>query len=148
MRKGRFKVALIAPLAIAVGALLAFTLPAGAAVSLQSESPPSTMVTLGATATLDAKGAVVYVPVTVICQPASFASLTVEVTQRVGSDIASGSAYTDVDCNGSVQNLVLAVTPFQNAFRKGVAFGKATLFVCTFECTEAVDQHSIEIVRK
>jgi hypothetical protein len=148
MRKGRFQLALVAPLAIAVGALLAFALPAGAAVSVQSESQPSLEVTLGATALLDAKGAVVYVPVTVVCQPASFSSLVVQVTQRVGSDIASGVAYTDVDCTGSVQELVIAVTATQNAFRKGVAFGRARLDVCAFECVQAVDQHNVEIVRK
>jgi hypothetical protein len=148
VRTGWFKLPLMGPVAIAVGALLAFTLPAGAAVSLQSESPPSTMVTLGATARLDAKGAVVFVPVTVICQPALFAELTVTVTQKAGGDIASGTAFTDITCTGSVQTLEVAVTANQTAFKKGVAFGEARLIVCSFECQTATDQHTIEIVRK
>jgi hypothetical protein len=140
---------LILAAAVAVGAALAFASSAGAAVSLQSESPPTAEVTLGTTAVLDARGAVVFAPVEVVCRPGSYASLTVAVTERVGRDIASGVTYTDfAECTGSVQALEIAVSPTQRAFRKGVAFGQARLQVCDYECHTAVDQHNIQIVAR
>jgi hypothetical protein len=90
----------------------------------------------------------VFVPVTVVCEPGAFVFLSVTITQRVGSDIASGSAATQLTCTGSVQTFELAVTPTENAFKKGVAFGDASLVVCTFTCHTAEDQHTIEIVRR
>ena len=135
--------------AIAAGAVLAFALPVDAAVSLQSESPPTAEVTLGDTAVLDAKGAVVFAPVNVVCQPGSYASLNVSVTQNVGSGIASGTTYTQIQqCTGSVQSFEIAVVPTQKAFRRGVAFGQASLYVCLYTCHTALDEHNIEIVSR
>jgi hypothetical protein len=136
--------------AIGAGAAAAFALPAGAAVSLQSQSPPVQAVSLGDQATLDANGAVVFAPVKVVCAPGTSAWLTVTVAENVGGFIASGSASQQVDlCSGTTQQLTVAVIPSQRAFRKGVAFGQATLNFCDFNgCHNAVDQHNIEIVKK
>jgi hypothetical protein len=147
MRTARSRFSLIAMGAIAAGAVLAFALPVDAAVSLQSESPPTAEVTLGGTAVLDAKGAVVFAPVNVVCQPGSYSSLNVSVTQNVGSGIASGQTYTEIQqCTGSVQSFEIAVVPTQKAFRRGVAFGQASLYVCEYGCHTALDEHNIEIV--
>jgi hypothetical protein len=138
---------LIAALAVSAGAVVAFALPAGAAVSLQSQSPPVAAVKLGDRAKLDAKGAVVFPTVKVTCSPGSFAQLTVQVTEAVGNDIASGSTSQEIEpCTGKVQNLTIAVTPTNHPFRKGVAFGQAWLTVCSFGCHTFRDEHNIQIV--
>jgi hypothetical protein len=142
--KSRFP--LIAAGAIGVGAVLAFALPAGAAVSVQSQSPPLGTVKLGQSAKLDANGAVVFAPVKVSCRPGSYASLTVTVAENVGGNIASGTTYTEVEpCNGTQQKLQIAVIPTQKAFKAGVAFGQATLRACDYDCKTTVDQHNITI---
>ncbi|NJC71061.1 hypothetical protein HC031_15270 [Planosporangium thailandense] len=143
----RIQIAAIA--AIGVGAALAYAVPAGAAVAVQSQSPPVQAVKLGSTATLDAKGAVVFAPVSVACRPGSFAYLTVAVTENVGNAIASGQASTSIEqCTGSAQGFKVAVTPTQKPFRTGVAFGSAQLQVCADTCRTVVDQHNIQIVKK
>jgi hypothetical protein len=134
---------------IGAGAVLAFALPAGMAVAVQSQSPPVSQVQLGQRAILDANGAVVFAPVKVVCRPGAFAYLTVTVTENVGGDIASGSTFEEIEqCTGSVQSFDIAVTPTQKAFRVGVAFGQAKLQVCSDRCRTVVDQHNIQIVRR
>jgi hypothetical protein len=139
---------LVATAAVGVGAALAFAVPAGAAVSVQSQSPPLSAVSLGSKARLDANGAVVFAPIKLACTPGAYTYLTVSVTQAIGNAIASGQTYTAVDeCTGTQQKLSVAVTPTQRPFRKGVAFGQATLRVCTDRCKTVVDQHNIQIVK-
>ena len=141
---------LLAALAIGAGAAMAMALPAGAAVSLQSQSPPVQSVTLGNQATLDANGAVVFAPVKVVCAPGTFAFLSVTVAENVGGFIASGTAGLEIEpCTGTTQKLTVAVIPNQRAFRKGLAFGQATLNFCdSTGCHNPVDQHNIQIVKK
>jgi hypothetical protein len=148
--KRRVGFPLIAAATLAIGATVAFALPAGAAVSVQSQSPPVAAVKLGNTATLDAKGAVVFAPVKVTCTPGDFAELSVSVTENVGNAIASGMASQDVQpCTGSVQKVTMAVTPTQKPFKRGVAFGQAWLQVCnSFSCHTFQSQHNIQIVAK
>jgi hypothetical protein len=150
MKATRIRLALVAAGAIGVGAAVAFAVPAGAAVSLQSQSPPVAAVSLGNTATLDANGAVVFAPVKFTCTPGTFASLQVKVTENVGNAIASGSAFEQIDlCTGAVQRITVAVTPDQKPFRKGVAFGQAWLTSCNqFACRTFRDFHNIQIVKK
>jgi hypothetical protein len=143
---GRFP--LVAGAAIGVGAVLAFALPAGAAVSVQSQSPPVAAVKLGSTARLDANGAVVFAPVKVTCSPGSYAFLTVAVTENVGNAIASGQRSLQVPCDGTQQSLSVSVTPTQKPFRKGVAFGSADLQVCEYSCVLVRDEHNIDIVTR
>jgi hypothetical protein len=93
---------------------------------------------------------VVFAPVKVVCAPGTSAWLTVTVAENVGGFIASGTAGQQVElCSGTTQPLTVAVIPSQRAFRKGLAFGQATLNFCDFTgCHTAVDQHNIQIVRK
>jgi len=146
----RMRVPIIAALAIAVGAVLAMAMPAGASVSLQSQSPPVAAVKLGPNAKLDAKGAVVFPTVKVTCVPGEFAQLTVQVTEAVGKNIASGATSQEVSpCTGAVQKFTVAVTPINHPFKKGVAFGQAWLDVCNgFSCHTFRDFRNIQIVSK
>ena len=147
MKVSRRRLPAIAAGVVGLGAALAFALPAGAAVSTQSA--PAGVLALGANATLDANGAVVFAPVKVGCRPGSTASLAVTVTENVNDVIASGTYYGNVTCDGGQQKLRVAVVPTQRAFKKGVAFGQATLMVCGDSgCQGFADQHSIQIVKK
>jgi hypothetical protein len=134
-------------IAITLGAALAATLPALPAVSQQSPPPP--MVEIGDTATLAARGAGLFVTVTVTCPADSdFADLYVSVSQRRGSRVANGSGYVSVDCTGEPQEITVPVTAFGATFRQGVAFATAELFVCgPFGCQSATDAEEITIVR-
>jgi hypothetical protein len=141
------KYSLFAGAAVGVGAVLAFALPAGASVSVQSQSPASGTVKLGNNARLDANGAVVFPSVRITCQPGSFTTLTVAVTENVKGDIARGVRSQSIDCTGGVQKFDLAVTPTTKAFVKGVAFGQAELDVCTSDCRSYFDEHNVNIVK-
>jgi hypothetical protein len=145
--RGRLK--LIAATAIGVGAVAAFALPAGAAVSLQSQSQPTTVVNLGNQARLDANGAVVFASVTVTCGPAYFSSVNVTVTENVGGGrIASGTTVLFPVCDGTSHKATVSVVPTQRAFRTGVAFGQAVGSFCDETCVNIKDEHTINIVRK
>ncbi len=148
--KIRSRAPFVAAAAVGIGAALALTLPAGAAVQLQSESPSVAAVTLGATATLDADGAVVFAPVRVTCTPGSYAYLTVQVAQNVGNAIASGETNETVEpCTGRPQSIEVAVIPTQKPFKAGVAYGSASLQVCASgPCKRVRDRHNIRIVRR
>jgi hypothetical protein len=147
--KTRFGHPLLSVCAMAVGGVLAVALPAGAAVSVQSQSTPAQRVELGKTATLQANGAAVFTALNVICRPGGTASLTVIVTQNAGGKISSGSAYRDIeDCTGKPQNLQVAVTPSEVPYIRGVAFGQASLRACnssSYQCATVRDEHEIWI---
>ncbi len=135
----------LAGLGITAAAVGAFAMPAGAAVSVQSSSPPAISVRLGK-GTVAANGAVVFTGTRVTCARGATADLSVTVTEAVGNDIASGSGYTSVSCTGNVQSVTVAVTPTQHPFRKGTAFGQARLTFCsTVRCLEASDERVIQI---
>lgn len=114
-------------------------------------SPPSFLsVELGGEATLVARGAAVLVPVEVVCPAGSeFASVSVQVTQRVGSRIASGFGGTgDLVCTGEPQTVEVLVQAQNMAFKKGPAVAEASLFACNeFGCEEVRDIETIRIVR-
>jgi hypothetical protein len=87
-------------------------------------------VSIESPATLVARGAAVNVPVKVACT-SSHAFLDLQVTERVGSSIASGFAFTDVACTGRSQTVIMTVTDFSaKAFKKGSALARADLFGC------------------
>jgi len=134
-------------IAITLGAALAATLPALPAVSQQSPPPP--MVEIADTATLAARGAALFVTVTVTCPADSdFAQLFVSVSQRRGSRAANGSGYVEFTCTGEPQEITVPVLAFGATFRQGVAFATAELFVCgPFGCMSATDAEEITIVR-
>ena len=134
--------------AIGVGAGLAFAVPVLPAVG--QVSPPAVFsVEVGDEATLVARGAAVLVPVEVTCPAGSGASLSVRVTQRAGSRIASGSAFTsDFVCTGATQVVEVLVPAQGQAFKKGPAVAEAYLFACSpFFCGQVADTENIQIVR-
>lgn len=148
MKLTRSRLRLVTAVAIGGGAAVALALPAGAAVSVASQSPPAQVLNLGGTATLDAKGAVVFVPVTVVCPPGSQGFLTVWVTEKVGGSLASGRVDPIVPCDGTPQRVTTSVVPTQQPFKQGVAFGQARLDVCSVDgCQDVVDEHDIQIVK-
>jgi len=151
MKLTRPRLRLAAAIAIGGGAALALMLPAGAAVSLASQSPPVQVLTLGDTASLDAKGAVVFASVTVVCPPGSQSFLNLSITEKIGNSIASGTTNLQgpaAACDGTPQQLTVAVIPTQQPFKKGVAFAQANLDVCGFSsCQEASVQKNIQIVK-
>jgi hypothetical protein len=111
-------------------------------------------VRIGPEATLVAKGAATQVPARYSCTPeTSFADLTVQVTQRVGGNrLAEGvGSTTNLICDNQVHTAVVTVTATgENAFRRGVAFARASLFTCDPDgnCTSAPDSREITIVGK
>jgi hypothetical protein len=144
MRKFRFGGSVTAVPAVAIGAVLAFAMPAGAALSLQSQSPPQAQVQIGRTASLQANGAAVFTAVNVVCAPGSYATLTVRVTQAVRDTIASGETHREVQpCTGRPQKLSVAVTATQRPFVRGIAFGQAALYT---QYGSARDEKTIRIV--
>ena len=135
--------------ALVVGAGLAVAAPAMPAVG--QFSPPTVIsVEVGDEAKLVAKGAAVLVPVEVTCPAGTaFGSLSVQVTQRVGSRIASGFGGTsNFACTGTTQVVHVLVTAQDAAFKKGPAVAQASLFVCgDFGCQSVTDTETIRIVR-
>lgn len=148
MKLTRSRLGLVTAVAIGGGAAMALALPAGAAVSVASQSPPVQVLSLGDTATLDAKGAVVFATVTVVCAPGSQGFLTVWVTEKVGGSLATGRVDPLVQCDGTPQQVTTSVVPAQQPFKKGVAFGQARLDVCLPDgCQAVTDEHDIQIVK-
>ena len=145
MKRTPFVAAIIA---IAAGVALAFALPAGAAVSQQS--PPVAAIQIASPAHLGARGAAVTVPVTVVCGPNGTISGGVQLSQRAGSEIASGSGFVqNIACTGSFQTVNVTVHASSGkAFKKGKAFASADFFICnTSGCTNASDAREIQIDR-
>lgn len=64
----------------------------------------------------------------------------------VGALIAV-SAWAGVAWRLSRFAIRVAVTPTQQAFKKGVAFGQAVIQVCDFGCQNVTDAHDIQIVK-
>jgi hypothetical protein len=135
--------------ALTLGAGLVAAVPAMPAIG--QISPPAVIsVEVGDEATLVARGAAVLVPVEVVCPAGSeFRDLSVRVTQRAGSRIASGFGGTsDFICTGTTQVVNVLVHAQDLAFRKGQAVAEASLFVCTeFGCESVTDTETIQIVR-
>ena len=82
---------LFAPLAaLAVGIGLVVAIPALPAVS--QSSPPTTAIQIGSSGTLQDKGAVVLVPVRVVCPAGDqIGNLSVQLSERSGNAIAQGA---------------------------------------------------------
>jgi hypothetical protein len=133
--------------ALAVGTVLAVFGPASPAVGFFS--PPLFLdVRIEPTATLIARGAAVETRLEVTCAGAPQASVYVSLTQRVGSETASGSGYTTVACNGQRQTVLVQVQAYSDkAFKKGTASADAQIFACAPSvCGSERDQTTIELV--
>src|SRR6266545_3060738 len=95
----RFNAKILAVAAIAAGALVAVVLPTGADVS--ASSPGLGLVRVESPATLEARGAAITVEVTFVGpagSPSGYPAgyLTLTVTERVGQQVASGYASTNI----------------------------------------------------
>lgn len=133
--------------AVLVGGMAALAVPGSAAVAVLS-SPQFWQVQIGPTATLQARGAAVSVPLTLTCPAGSFASLDVTLTQRVGNKSVTGSRSTSPQCTGQEQALVLNITAQSGSrtFKTGQAFAEATIFGCNYACgTFAEDSRTVTI---
>ncbi|MDQ1468224.1 MAG: hypothetical protein QOH10_2639 [Actinomycetota bacterium] len=133
--------------ALALGAACGLAGTVGVLPAVGQSSPPSSPVILGRTARILYRGAVARTVVYVVCQPGDFAQLSISLTERSGSGIASGAGFVDsVSCTGQIQTITVPVTAFGKRFVKGTAFGQATLFDCgDFFCGESNDSHSVEL---
>jgi hypothetical protein len=136
----------LAVAAIAAGGIGASVLPVSADVADQSPSVAS--VRLDSPATLHARGAAITVPVLVVCQPGARAFLSVSVSQNAGGTVANGGASTDIpSCTGGLQDINVTILANSAPFRRGVAFGGASLSVSAPPFETARDQREIRIVR-
>jgi len=125
--------------AVAVG-------PAGSAVG-QSSPPLQASIQVSSPATLVARGAGVDVLVTIQCSAGTLGNINLNLTERVGSDVATGfGGASGVDCTNATQTLQLLVTPgggFGNtnnkAFKRGTAIAQASIEACTPDFSECVD---------
>lgn len=136
----KVKVAL-AGITVAGGAAAAALLgPAGPAVG-QSSQPLEMSIQVDSPATLVAKGAGVDVSVTTDCSgPAgTTAGVSVNLTERVGSELAVGNGEVTVGCTGTSQTDVVLVTPQESgfpsltagkAFKRGPAIANAFINAC------------------
>jgi hypothetical protein len=148
MRKSKMVKVSAALLAISVGGAVAAFTPAAPAVAFFSQGL-FLDVQVESPGTLLARGAAVDVPVEVTCN-ASQAFVSVTLTQRVGSEIASGSGFATVGCTGGGQRIVVTVTAFgDKAFRKQTAFAEATISGCNdgVVCGEETDSATIDLQR-
>lgn len=115
-----------AVLAVVAGAIFASVLPSSADVSAQS--PSQSGVRLQSPAERLARGAAVRVELLVTCPASGWASsIGVRLSQRVGSDVASGYGYTSFTCTGGLQSVSVTVQAEQNAFRASLAYASANL---------------------
>src|SRR4051812_29995427 len=97
--RGRTRAMALAVVAVVAGTLVASVVPVSADVS--ADSPPLGLVRVVSPATLQAQGAAVTVRVTFVgpaSSPTNFplGFLTLTVTERVGQQIASGTANTSI----------------------------------------------------
>lgn len=135
--------------AIAVGAVLALLMPASPAVGFYS--PPLLLdVQLAPTAELVARGAAVEIRVEITCAGANYgAQVEVRVTQRVGSEVASGNVFMEPNCGSQRQTAILLVPAYSDkAFKKGSALAEARIFGCSYNgCGSETDSETISIER-
>lgn len=121
------KVRVLAGTALASGAAwLAVSTPVFPAVFVSSASPPAS-IDLQTQATLQARGARVLVPVTVLCSGPD-AQVHVSVSQRAGSVIISGYGHLSVQCKGVSTTVAVPVDASSRPFKNGPAAATADLY--------------------
>jgi hypothetical protein len=116
--------------ALAVGGVLAFAVPAGATVNLQSESPGAPIIKIAKNAKLKANGAATIVTLTVTCPAGWYFAAQASVTQTVGSITTGGQNHTsEAVCTGAAQKVKIPVTASPAPFHAGVAYALGDLSV-------------------
>jgi hypothetical protein len=138
----------VAAVAITGGAVIAAVVPASPAVGFFS--PPLLLeIHVNSPATLVAKGAGVNVTVQIECSGARTAEVDVRVTERSGSQVASGFGSVQVGCTNANQTVLVPVTASSGkVFKKGSAIAQGFIFACTPNfsvCGSEQDQQTIQI---
>jgi len=143
----RLRTAALTAAALAVGAVLTLLVPASPAVGYFS--PPLLLdIRVGPTANIVAKGAAVETRLEVTCAGAPEANVNVEITQRAGSEIATGYASTWIGCTGERHTLLLVVSAEAGkAFKQGPAVARAVIYSCYYVCGSEDDTQTIELVK-
>lgn len=125
----------ISTLVLTTAALVATALPAAANAQVEAA------VVIQSQARLEARGAAVTVPMSVLCERGATGSLSVQVTQNVRGELAIGEKYLPISkCTGRYERLNVTVVSRTRAFRPGVAFSSASLSVYTPDATNVVDE--------
>jgi hypothetical protein len=142
--------AALAALAITGGAAVAALGPASPALGFFS--PPLLLeIHVNSPATLVAKGASADVNVQIECAGARTASVDVSLTQRAGSEIATGFGSTEIGCTNANQTIHVLVTAQPGkAFKKGTAVANGFISACTPNfsvCGNEQDQRTIALGR-
>ena len=139
-------------------AMIGTALAGGAALVLLSPSSPALAYYSGglhldatalSPASLVSRGAAVDVPVDVDCN-AQYVSLSVSLSERVGSQTATGANYsTQVACTGGHQRILVRVPASSGkAFAKGSAIASVEIFGCNrVTCGEENSSASIQITK-
>jgi hypothetical protein len=148
--KLRYKVAAVV-VAIVLGGLLALFATSGPAVAFFSGGL-FLDVQVGSPARLVARGAAVDVPLEVTCNAApGTGSVRVTVSQKSGSGVAQGTAFENVGCTGSGQQVTVRVQASGGkTFKQGTAVASAEVFGCTANfstCGSETDSEVIAIQR-
>lgn len=140
--------AALAALAITGGAAAAVIGPASPALGFFS--PPLLLeIHVNSPATLVARGAAADVTVQIECAGARTAFVDVSLTERAGSQIATGFGSTEVGCTDANQTVLITVTAQSGqAFKKGTAVANGFISACTPDfsiCGSEQDQRTIDL---
>jgi hypothetical protein len=153
MRKLRLTRKVAITSVVAVGAAIAFMLPAAAAVSVQSQSPADAVIAIKPNAVRKINGAYVNVKVVVTCDPAtSYKQLNVNLTQALpnGNIAAGGGQVTAVPCTGLPETVTVAAVASASgkAFKAGEAYASASFYSCLpyGQCLEVTAARKVTIV--
>jgi len=122
-----------------------------AAPALGFFSPPLLLqIHVNSPGTLVAKGAGVDLALQIECAGARTASLDVSLTERSGSQIASGFGSAQVGCTNQTV-LVHVIAQPGRAFKKGTGIADAFIFACTSSkprfCGSEEDVRTINIAK-
>jgi len=136
-------------LTVLVGAAAAAVLPVSSAIAVDS-SPSTWQVVVSPTATLQARGAAVSVPVTAQCPSSQYSStavVTVTLTQRQGSSTTSASGSATVVCTGAprAETVYVVVQSGARVFKKGTAVAVATIAACDYCGAMDTDSRAVTI---
>jgi len=140
-------------------AVIGAALTGGGALVLLSPSSPALAYYSGglhldatalSPASLVSRGAAVDVPVDVDCNAQQYVSLTVRLSERVGSQTATGVNYTtQVACTGGHQRILVRVPASSGkAFAKGSAVATVEIFGCNrATCGDETSSTTIQVTR-
>ena len=141
----------LAGLAIVGGAAIAAVAPAAPALGFFS--PPLLLqIHVNSPATLVAKGAGADVTLQIECAGARTAFVDVSLTERSGSQIASGFGSAQVGCTNQNQTVLVHVTAQSGrVFKKGTGIADGFISACTSSrprfCGSEEDQRTIDIAK-